>query len=88
MGHVGDGNFHAVPLVGMNDADEVSPAKIFAERITKWALSYEGICSGEHGIGQGKKTYLAAEAGAGIETMRAIKQALDPCSILNPGKII
>jgi D-lactate dehydrogenase (cytochrome) len=52
------------------------------------ALVYEGTCTGEHGIGQGKKIYLAAEAGAGIEVMRAIKQALDPFRILNPGKII
>ncbi|MGO9173288.1 MAG: FAD-binding oxidoreductase [Rhodomicrobium sp.] len=88
VGHVGDGNFHAVPLVDMSDADEVRRAKIFADRMTGRALSFEGTCTGEHGIGQGKKTYLAAEAGAGIEAMRAIKQALDPCCILNPGKII
>lgn len=87
-GHVGDGNFHAVPLIDMNDADEVRRAKIFSDRIVRRALSYEGTCTGEHGIGQGKKTYLAMEAGAGVETMRAIKQALDPCCILNPGKII
>jgi len=88
VGHVGDGNFHAVPLIDMNDADEVRRAKTFAERIVKRALAFEGTCTGEHGIGQGKKTYLAAEAGAGVEAMRAIKQALDPCGILNPGKII
>ncbi len=88
VGHVGDGNFHAVPLVDMSDADEVRRAKIFAERVVERALAFEGTCTGEHGIGQGKKPYLAAEAGNGIEVMRAIKHALDPCNILNPGKII
>ncbi|MGO9362045.1 MAG: FAD-binding oxidoreductase [Rhodomicrobium sp.] len=88
VGHVGDGNFHAVPLVDMSDADEVRRAKIFADRLAKRALTLEGTCTGEHGIGQGKKTYLAAEAGAGVEAMRAIKKALDPRGILNPGKII
>jgi D-lactate dehydrogenase (cytochrome) len=88
VGHVGDGNFHAVPLVDMSDTDEVRRAKIFAERVVKRALSFEGTCTGEHGVGQGKKPYLVAEAGAGIEAMRAIKRALDPCNILNPGKII
>jgi D-lactate dehydrogenase (cytochrome) len=72
----------------MNDPDEVKRAKIFAERIAERALAFEGTCTGEHGIGQGKKAFLAAEAGAGIEVMRAIKQALDPYCILNPGKII
>ena len=88
VGHVGEGNFHALPLVDLSDADEVRRAKIFSERVVQRALAYEGTCTGEHGIGQGKKVYLAAEAGAGIEVMRAIKQALDPYSILNPGKIM
>lgn len=88
VGHVGDGNFHAVPLVDLADADEVRRAKIFAERIVERALAFEGTCTGEHGIGQGKKPYLATEAGAGLEVMRAIKRALDPDNIFNPGKII
>jgi D-lactate dehydrogenase (cytochrome) len=88
VGHVGDGNFHAVPLIDMADADEVRRAKLFAERMIERALAYDGTCTGEHGIGQGKKTYLAKEAGAGIAAMRAIKQALDPRGILNPGKIV
>ncbi len=88
VGHVGDGNFHAVPLVDMNDADEVRRAKLFSERVVMRALALEGTCTGEHGVGQGKKSYLAAEAGAGVEAMRAIKEALDPSYILNPGKII
>jgi D-lactate dehydrogenase (cytochrome) len=88
VGHVGDGNFHALPLIDLNDADEVRRAKLFSERVARRALAFEGTCTGEHGIGQGKKIYLAAEAGAGIGVMRAIKQALDPYGILNPGKII
>jgi len=88
VGHVGDGNFHAVPLIDLSDADEVRRAKVFSERVVQRALVYEGTCTGEHGIGQGKKIYLAAEAGTGIEVMRAIKRALDPYSILNPGKIM
>jgi D-lactate dehydrogenase (cytochrome) len=88
VGHVGDGNFHAVPLVDMADADEVRRAKAFAARIVERALAFDGTCTGEHGIGQGKKSYLAMEAGTGIAAMRAIKQALDPLGILNPGKIV
>jgi D-lactate dehydrogenase (cytochrome) len=88
VGHVGDGNFHAVPLVDMSDADEIRRAKVFAQRVVERALAFDGTCTGEHGVGQGKKPYLAIEAGSGIETMRAIKRALDPCNILNPGKII
>lgn len=88
VGHVGDGNFHAVPLVDIADEDEVRRAKIFSERVVQRALAFDGTCTGEHGIGQGKKAYLATEAGGGIDVMRAIKQALDPCNILNPGKIV
>jgi D-lactate dehydrogenase (cytochrome) len=88
VGHVGDGNFHAVPLVDMKDADEVRRAKIFAERMAERALSFDGTCTGEHGIGQGKRHFLAAEMGRGLEVMGAIKRALDPDNILNPGKII
>jgi D-lactate dehydrogenase (cytochrome) len=88
VGHAGDGNFHAMPLVDMSDADEVRRAKIFSERVVRRALAFEGTCTGEHGVGQGKRAFLAAEAGAGIESMRAIKRALDPGNILNPGKII
>jgi D-lactate dehydrogenase (cytochrome) len=88
VGHVGDGNFHAVPLVDMNDPDEVRRAKIFSERMAERALTLDGTCTGEHGIGQGKRHFLAAEMGAGLDVMRAVKQALDPHNILNPGKIV
>jgi D-lactate dehydrogenase (cytochrome) len=88
VGHVGDGNFHVVPLVDLNDDDEVRRVKLFSERLVERALAFEGTCTGEHGIGQGKRDYLQKEAGSGIEIMRVIKRALDPCNILNPGKII
>jgi D-lactate dehydrogenase (cytochrome) len=88
VGHVGDGNFHVVPLVDLGDKEEVSKAKLFCERVVERALAFEGTCTGEHGIGQGKRAYLAAEAGIGVKVMRAIKAALDPDNILNPGKVI
>jgi D-lactate dehydrogenase (cytochrome) len=88
LGHVGDGNFHAFVLVMMDDADEVARAKAFIERIAERALAMEGTCTGEHGIGEGKKHFLIPEHGAAaVETMRAIKQAIDPNDIMNPGKI-
>ena len=89
VGHAGDGNFHASVLVMMDDPDEVDRARAFIDRIAERALAMEGTCTGEHGIGQGKKHFLAAEHGSGaIEAMRAIKQALDPNGIMNPGKIV
>ena len=88
VGHVGDGNFHVSPMVMMDDPDEVSRAKAFIDRLTARALAMEGTCTGEHGIGQGKKRFLEPELGSGsIAAMRAIKQALDPRGIMNPGKI-
>ncbi len=87
IGHVGDGNFHATPLVDMTDADEVARATEFVAWLNEYAISMDGTCTGEHGIGQGKVAYLARELGAATEFMADIKQALDPKNILNPGKI-
>jgi D-lactate dehydrogenase (cytochrome) len=88
-GHVGDGNFHISPLVDMNDENEVERAKKLSEKVVELALSMEGTCTGEHGVGQGKRKYLAAEHGApALAAMTAIKRALDPQNIMNPGKII
>ncbi|HMK42487.1 MAG TPA: FAD-linked oxidase C-terminal domain-containing protein [Methyloceanibacter sp.] len=84
VGHVGDGNFHVMPLI---DPEERSKAREFVDRLVERALRFEGTCSGEHGVGQGKITYLATEHGLGIGVMVAIKKALDPLNILNPGKI-
>lgn len=89
VGHVGDGNFHTVPLIRMDDADEVRRAHGFLERLAERALSMEGTCTGEHGIGAGKKKYMAEEHGDRcVELMRTIKRAIDPQDIMNPGKII
>jgi len=89
LGHVGDGNFHVTMLVDMADPDEVTRARALYERMIERALSMDGTCTGEHGIGQGKMKYLLAEHGpTALDSMRAIKQALDPQNILNPGKIV
>ena len=89
VGHVGDGNFHLSLLVNMDDADEVSRAEGLLERLVERALAMDGTCTGEHGVGQGKMKYLTAEHGdTAIGAMRAVKQALDPQNIMNPGKII
>jgi D-lactate dehydrogenase (cytochrome) len=89
LGHVGDGNFHLTLLVDLSDADELGRAKALGERLVERALAMEGTCTGEHGVGQGKMKYLAAEYGAGaLAAMRAIKRALDPDDIMNPGKIV
>jgi D-lactate dehydrogenase (cytochrome) len=88
VGHVGDGNFHVSVLLDMDDPVEVANAKAFSERVVERALAMEGTCTGEHGVGQGKMKYLAAEHGKALETMRAIKLALDPQDLMNPGKIV
>jgi D-lactate dehydrogenase (cytochrome) len=87
VGHVGDGNFHTMPLIDTADPDERRKVQAFLDRLVERALSFGGTCTGEHGIGQGKMFYLAAEHGAGVSAMIAIKKALDPLNILNPGKI-
>jgi D-lactate dehydrogenase (cytochrome) len=89
LGHVGDGNFHLTLLVDMDDGDEVARAKDLCERLVERALAMEGTCTGEHGVGQGKMKYLAAEYDApAVAAMAAIKRALDPDDIMNPGKIV
>ena len=87
VGHVGDGNFHVMPLIDASDPEERRRVQAFLDRLVERALSCGGTCTGEHGIGQGKINYLAAEHGPGVEVMAAIKKALDPLNILNPGKI-
>ena len=89
VGHVGDGNFHLTLLIDMNDSDEVRRAKALSERLVERALSMDGTCTGEHGVGQGKMAYLLAEHGAAaLSVMASIKRALDPKDIMNPGKIV
>ncbi len=88
LGHAGDGNFHLAVLVNPEDAQEVARALALNAGIVELALKLEGTCSGEHGVGLGKRKYLAAEHGEGLEVMRLLKQALDPQGLLNPGKLL
>ena len=89
LGHVGDGNFHLTLLVDLDDRDEVDRAEGLCQRLVERALAMEGTCTGEHGVGQGKMKYLASEHGEqALAIMRALKQALDPQNIMNPGKIV
>ena len=88
VGHVGDGNFHLTLLIDMDDADEVTRAQALSQRLVERALDMDGTCTGEHGVGQGKMKYLKAEHGEpALAAMRALKRALDPLDIMNPGKI-
>ncbi len=88
VGHVGDGNFHCVILVNPDDADEMRRAEAVNDGIVRLALSLDGTCTGEHGIGLHKMGFLAEEAGEdALDLMRRIKVALDPTHFLNPGKI-
>jgi len=89
LGHVGDGNFHLTLLVDLDDPDEVKRARALTERLVERALAMDGTCTGEHGVGEGKMKYLEAEHGApALDAMRAVKRALDPHGIMNPGKIV
>ncbi|MDP2519561.1 FAD-binding oxidoreductase [Shimia thalassica] len=88
VGHVGDGNFHTLPLIDMDNPDEVAKADEFVGWLNDLAISMGGTCTGEHGIGQGKRPYLVKELGGAVDMMAAIKTAIDPDNIMNPGKII
>ena len=87
VGHVGDGNFHVLVLMDVNDPAEIAQAEAFVSRLNMRAIAMEGTCTGEHGVGQGKMPYLEREHGHGVDVMRGIKKALDPEGIMNPGKI-
>ena len=87
VGHVGDGNFHVLILLDTANKDEIANAENFVARLNERALAMEGTCTGEHGIGQGKIAFLERELGGAVNVMRAIKLALDPDNIMNPGKI-
>lgn len=88
IGHVGDGNFHVLPLFDPEDAEEVARTESFVSWLNDLAISMDGTCTGEHGIGQGKQRYLRKELGDTVDMMAAIKTALDPHNIMNPGKIV
>lgn len=88
LGHVGDGNFHAILLIDPENADEKRAALDLSARMAKRALALGGTVTGEHGVGLGKLDYMAAEHGAGWDVMAQIKRAMDPLNILNPGKVV
>jgi D-lactate dehydrogenase (cytochrome) len=87
VGHACDGNFHLGIVLNPNNPEEVAEAKRLNERVVHRALSFEGTCTGEHGIGCGKIDFLIAEHGEAVSVMRAIKKAIDPDNIMSPGKI-
>ena len=88
VGHVGDGNFHAVLVLDPNDPEELRRAHAFNERLAMRAIAMDGTCTGEHGIGYGKIGFLTAEHGEAVSLMRALKMTFDPHNIMNPGKIV
>ncbi|PYH44922.1 FAD-binding oxidoreductase [Aspergillus saccharolyticus JOP 1030-1] len=88
LGHIGDGNFHASILYDRSDPKELERVEKVVHDMVDRALEMEGSCTGEHGVGLGKKSSLKKELGPDtIDVMRSIKQSLDPHWLLNPGKI-
>ena len=89
VGHVGDGNFHLAILIDPDSAEELAAAQELSGRLAERAIALGGTCTGEHGVGYGKIKYLELEHGPeGVRLMRAIKSALDPDGLFNPGKIL
>ena len=87
VGHVGEGNFHVLFVLDPHSKEEIAEAKHLNGRLVERALAMDGTCTGEHGIGLGKQQWLLEELGDGVNVMRAIKHALDPRGLFNPGKI-
>jgi D-lactate dehydrogenase (cytochrome) len=87
LGHVGDGNFHVVFSMDPNAPEELEEVEAINRKLIERALAMDGTCTGEHGIGLGKQEWLVRELGDAVDVMRAIKKALDPQDLLNPGKI-
>ena len=88
LGHVGDGNFHAVLLIDESRPEELEEARALSDRMVRRALALGGTSTGEHGVGMGKLDFMPAEHGDGWQVMGDIKRALDPKNILNPGKLV
>ena len=89
FGHVGDGNFHMMVLIDPTNARAQEEADWLNQRLVERAIAMEGTCTGEHGVGMGKREFLAAEHGnEALELMRAVKRVFDPDGIFNPGKIL
>ncbi|GED67337.1 2-hydroxy-acid oxidase [Brevibacillus reuszeri] len=87
LGHVGDGNYHVILMIDLDDSDEVARAEQLNAHLVEYALSRGGTCTGEHGVGVGKAKYQRIEHGEALDVMQSLKNVLDPTGILNPGKI-
>jgi D-lactate dehydrogenase (cytochrome) len=88
LGHVADGNFHVMLLIDPDDDGDRQAATAVYERMVERAIAAGGTCTGEHGVGLGKRRALGAQSGEAVEVMRALKHALDPDDLLNPGKVL
>ncbi len=88
FGHVGDGNFHLMILVDPERPEEIAEAWELNARLVRRAIAMDGTCTGEHGIGLGKREFLVEEYGAAVDVMRMLKTAFDPHNLLNPGKVV
>ena len=85
--HAGDGNFHVAVMLDTNNENEVTKLGPFLDRLSDRAIKMDGTCTGEHGIGQGKRKYMYNELGNSVDVMEAIKKSFDPNLIMNPGKL-
>jgi len=88
LGHVGDGNYHLIYVIDPNSEAEIKEAEELNERMIRRALAAGGTCTGEHGIGLGKKHFLVEELGGAVDVMWQIKRSMDPMNIMNPGKML
>jgi D-lactate dehydrogenase (cytochrome) len=88
LGHVADGNFHLMLLIDPDDPADRRTAEQVYDRLVARALAAGGTCTGEHGVGLGKRRGLVDEAGPAIAVMQSVKRALDPAGLLNPDKVI
>ena len=87
VSHAGDGNFHVALLIDKNNKAELKKLDNFLIRISERAIRMNGTCTGEHGVGQGKRKYMLKELGNAVNVMKSVKEAFDPHKIMNPGKL-
>ena len=87
VSHAGDGNFHVALLIDKNNKNELDKLDEFLVRISERAIRMDGTCTGEHGVGQGKRKYMLKELGNAVNVMKSVKEAFDPHKIMNPGKL-
>ena len=87
VSHAGDGNFHVALLIDKKSDEELKKLDDFLIRISERAIRMNGTCTGEHGVGQGKRKYMLKELGGAVDIMKKVKNAFDPNKIMNPGKL-